>query len=149
MNIKERGVTIKAVLLENFQRSGLPSCKRFRVRAFRSDSSLCITTLGGTHNVISACGGCIWRRAHFPVQICNYVQYRSMISKSPVFLPSDSESSQVTGLNELGQGGVVYYYGRLHLSIRVSPWGSVNFKWAIERRHCPQFGFVHPTDIMV
>ena len=26
----------------------------------------------------------------------------------------------------------------------ISPWRSANFKWAIERRHCLQFGFANP-----
>src|SRR5271170_7410914 len=40
-------------------------------------------------------------RAYDPVQICNYVQYLSMVTRSLIFMPSDSESSQVTGGSEL------------------------------------------------
>src|ERR1700722_821066 len=71
-------------------------------------------------------------RAYVPVQICKYVQYLSMIARSLIFMPSDSESRQVTGgVNSLpppclsgllaGTGRsiwIVCRYRRLYLSIR-------------------------------
>ena len=73
-----------------------PRAKDSGSRCFRlpfSDSSLCIIKTWRYSYVISACGGCTFR--------CSYVQYRSMITRSPIFLPSDSESSQITGVSEL------------------------------------------------
>jgi hypothetical protein len=134
MNIKERGIAIRAVLLENFQRSGKAQGPRLPFL----DSSLCIITLGGAYNIINALGGCIY----FLVQICNYVQYRSTITRSFYFLAfrfriKSSHRAERTLCPSMpfgllaGSGRsiwVVYCRGRLHLSIRVPPW-SANFKW--------------------